>query len=105
LSQKVQVIVSVGGGTLVTAKSLEIAQQSGIIVYLRAPVRVLYERVIFSPKQRPVIDVPDTEHLFAQTFEQRRFYYEQADITVDTDAQGVKQVVHNILEALRGINP
>lgn len=93
-------VISTGGGTLVRDEAFNIARRSGTLVYLRAPVSSLYERVIFSPKDRPVVDVPDTESIFLQRFEERRHYYEQADITVDTIDRRPTDVVQEIIQKL-----
>jgi shikimate kinase len=93
-------VISTGGGTLVRDEAFNIARRSGTLVYLRAPVSSLYERVIFSPKDRPVVDVPDTESIFLQRFEERRHYYEQADITVDTIDRRPADVVQEIMQKL-----
>lgn len=101
LSTRDKVIISTGGGTLSQPELFYLAKDSGLVVYLRAPIVDLYERVIFSPKQRPVIDVPDTEQVFEQTFEVRRQYYEKADIIVDTAKRHVQSVVNDIIEAVK----
>jgi shikimate kinase len=100
LSQRTQVIISTGGGTLVRDETFQIARQSGQLIYLRAPVSDLYERVIFSPKDRPQVDVPEEEATFRAYFEQRRHYYEQADLTVDTIHRKPDDVVQEILRKL-----
>jgi shikimate kinase len=100
LAKRENTVISTGGGTLVRDEAFSIARNSGLLIYLRAPVSSLYERVIFSPKDRPVVDVPDTEALFLQRFEERRHYYEQADITVDTVDRRPDDVVAEILQRL-----
>lgn len=100
LSRRSRVVVSTGGGTLVRDETFGIARESGTLVYLRAPVSDLYERVLFSPKDRPMVDVPDTELAFRQRFEERRLYYEQSDLTVDTIGRKPDDVVKDIIVGL-----
>jgi len=100
LARRQKVVVSTGGGTLVREETFRIARDSGTLVYLRAPVSDLYERVLFSPKDRPVVDVPDTETAFRQRFEERRVYYEQSDLTVDTIGRRPDDVVKDIINGL-----
>jgi shikimate kinase len=100
LARRNRVVVSTGGGTLVRDDAFHIARNSGTLVYLRAPVSDLYERVLFSPKDRPVVDVPDTETAFRQRFEERRRYYEQSDLTVDTIGRRPDDVVKDIISGL-----
>ena len=100
LAGRHRVVVSTGGGTLVRDETYNLARGTGTLIYLRAPVSDLYERVIFSPKDRPVVDVPDDESLFHQRFEERRQYYERSDITVDTINRKPDEVVREIIAGL-----
>ena len=100
LAHRNRVVVSTGGGTLARDDAFNIARASGQLIYLRAPVEDLYERVIFSPKDRPIVDVPDTESVFWARFEQRQPYYERADLTVDTVNRGPDNVVTEIIRGL-----
>jgi shikimate kinase len=100
LAQRSNVVVSTGGGTLVRDETFTIARESGLLIYLRAPVSDLYERVIFSPKDRPQVDVPEQESIFHEYFEQRRHYYERSDFTVDTVNRRPDDVVRDIMTAL-----
>ncbi len=100
LAGRSRVVVSTGGGTLVRDETYDLARETGTLIYLRAPVGDLYERVIFSPKDRPRVDVPDDETLFHQRFEERRQYYERSDITVDTINRKPDDVVREIMAGL-----
>lgn len=101
LLRRTRVVVSTGGGTLVRDEPFQLVRNTGLLVYLRAPVADLYERVIFSPKDRPQVDVPEEEAVFHAYFEERRHYYEQADLTVDTSNRKPEDVVRDILQGLR----
>ena len=100
LAGRNRVVISTGGGTLVRDETYNLARGTGMLIYLRAPVGDLYERVIFSPKDRPRVDVPDDETLFHQRFEERRQYYERSDITVDTINRKPDDVVREIMAGL-----
>ncbi|MBY0449914.1 MAG: shikimate kinase [Cyanobacteria bacterium] len=101
LSNQERVVISTGGGTLTRDETMQVAKQSGLVIYLEAPVDVLYERVIFSPKDRPMIDVPDPEAVFKERFLRREPYYLQADMTVNCAHKPPKQVALDIIEALK----
>jgi len=93
-------VVSTGGGTLVRQEPLDVALKNGLVVYLKAPVELLFERVIFSPKDRPMIDVPNAEQVFADRFKQREPFYLQSHLSVPTGQGKPQQVVAAIMEAL-----
>lgn len=100
LARRHQVVISTGGGTLVRPDTFELAKSSGTVVYLRAPVQHLYERVIFSPKDRPMMDVPDTESVFQARFEERRPFYECSDYVIDTLDRRPADVVDELVTML-----
>jgi shikimate kinase len=100
LSERTHVVISTGGGTLTRDHTFQLAQQSGTLIYLQAPIEVLFERAIFSRKDRPMINVPDAEQVFRQRFEQRRHYYEQAHLVVSTHDRRTEAVVDEILDRL-----
>lgn len=93
-------VISTGGGTLASQERMELAQDIGVVVYLEADIDMLFERVIFSPKDRPMINVPNAEQVFKQRFKQREPFYTQANITVHSDERQPRAVVDNIVTAL-----
>lgn len=97
-------VASTGGGTLVREETMGPALAHGTVIYLRAPIELLYERVIFSPKDRPILSEPDTEHLFREKFHQREAFYEQAHLVVDTEGRPSEEVVGEIVRRL-GFQP
>lgn len=89
-------VASVGGGTLVRPETLEPALSKGVVVYLYAPVDVLFERVVFSGKDRPLLSEPDTELRFRERFELRGPCYERSHLTVSTHDKTREAVVEQI---------
>lgn len=96
LSGQNEVVVSTGGGTLTRPETMEIAKDTGTLIYLFAPVEVLYERVIFSYKDRPMLNVPNSEAVFQERFSQRETFYRQADLVIETHQKTTAQVVEEI---------
>jgi shikimate kinase len=101
LSMLPRLVISTGGGTLANPNNLQQALERGRVIYLRAPVEVLYERVIFSPKDRPLLDVPDSEAIFRQRFYQREPFYQQAHHMVETTHKKPESIVSEILNMLK----
>ena len=100
------VVVSTGGGTLTREETLAAvrSQPDTLLVYLEAPIETLYERVIFSRKERPLLNVPNSETVFRERFEARRGYYEQAHCRVQTSArrlEGPEGLLETILQQLQ----
>ncbi len=103
LCKRQNVVVSTGGGTLVREETMGLALSHGIVVYLKAPVEVLYERVIFSPKDRPILSEPETEHLFRERYDAREQFYSRAPITVFTHDRNRDEVVNEIQQKLTAL--
>ena len=101
LSEKKNYIVSTGGGTLTRMETFFTAQRNGLLVYLQAPVHVLYERVIFSQKDRPLINQNNSEDIFQERFLKREKYYTKSDLTVRTDDRASEDVVAEIVTWLK----
>jgi shikimate kinase len=105
LSTARRLVISTGGGTLVRDEPLHVAKSSGTIIYLKAPVEVLFERVIFSPKDRPMLDVPNAEEVFTERFKAREPFYRQAHIHVDADRRHPERVINQILKQINPPQP
>ncbi len=101
LATETKMVISTGGGTLVRKDTFEPAHTHGTIIYLKAPVEELFERVIFSPKDRPMVNVPNAEEKFQQRFKEREPYYNRSHLIIETGAgRTTEDVVREIMERL-----
>lgn len=101
LARRHHYIVSVGGGTLTRTETFYTAQRAGLLVYLKAPVELLFERAIFSQKDRPLLNDPDAEQEFKSRFKKREPYYVRSDVTVETADRTTEEVVEEIVAWLK----
>lgn len=102
MATKFNYVISTGGGTLTRTETFYTAQRAGLLVYLKAPVETLFERAIFSQKDRPLLDMPDAEARFKKRFSVREPYYNRADLIVETSGCSSDDVVKEIAQWLRG---
>lgn len=100
LSRRSNLIISTGGGTLARQETMDIALKTGTVIYLNCDVNLLYERVIFSPKDRPILNEPDTEKVFKDKFYSREQFYNQAHHQVKTGERKTDDVVEDCIRAL-----
>ncbi|PAP78677.1 hypothetical protein BSZ37_06820 [Rubrivirga marina] len=99
-------VVSTGGGTLVTPQNLVVARGAGPIVWLRASVPVVLARV-GDTEGRPMLAGRDGRPLrdealrsrVADLLAAREPFYAQADLVVDADAEA-DVVARDAAEAL-----
>jgi shikimate kinase len=101
LAYRSNYVVSCGGGTLTRTETFYTAQRAGILIYLSAPLDVLFERTIFSQKDRPLLNIPNTEARFKARFKTREPYYIRADYTTETANRQSDEVVQDIIAWLR----
>ena len=108
LSIKKNLIIALGGGTLINLKNRRVINKTGKLIFLKSSPDVLYKRLIHKrdrPVLSPVIDAEDTEGLLLQRIEQlmkeRIKYYEQADYIFDTDKDSVGVIVDRIAKIIK----
>lgn len=100
-------VLSVGGGTPCYGKNLELMKNSPdtTLVYLKTSLQQLTRRLFKEREQRPLIEHLGSEELLndfvrKHLFE-RTYYYNQSDITVDTDCKEVEEISMEILGLLK----
>lgn len=96
-------IISLGGGTIVSDKNLDIIKSTGLLVYLESSPEETYKRLRFK-RDRPALlfdgDEEPTKALFIDRIksilEKRISYYNQADIKLKTDNIPVGRTVDKL---------
>lgn len=95
LGQKESLVIDCGGGIVLQQENVDRLRSSGIVVYLKATVDVLYERTRHS-KERPLLNVEDPRAKIKELLAQRECLYQKADMTVDTSQKTIAKVVEEI---------
>ena len=98
------VVVSVAGGAVLDPDNRRRIAESGLVVWLRADVATLAERV-GSGEGRPLLG-DDPEAALARLYTERRDLYAQlAELTIDVDGRAVDDIADAISAALheRGV--
>lgn len=102
-------VIATGGGTLTREENLQRALRTGFVVYLRAPARVLAERLCAAAARRPLLQDEDGQPLagaaLARRIErllaERRSFYERAHAAVDTADATPEETAQAVAERLR----
>jgi shikimate kinase len=99
-------VVALGGGALVDDDNRAFAEEHGRTVYLKVPVETIVERVAHDEAERPLLR-DDTgaplprdaqQARIEDLLDERRPYYEEADVTVDA-GRPVEAVVEAVMAA------
>ncbi len=103
ISENKNLVLALGGGTIINPTNLEIMKRTGTIIYLKVSADYVYKRLMFK-RDRPVLQIegnenPTREQMLEKiesVFNSRKKYYEQADIVIDTDNVSVGITVDKI---------
>jgi shikimate kinase len=101
-------VISLGGGALERAGSLDQVLQNGTVVYLSVEMDVLIDRIMMSDVRRPLLETAGGRRLdgdglasrLKPLYESRLPLYRRAHITVLTGAMGINETVETVLTAL-----
>ena len=94
------ILLATGGGAVLSKANRNLLSASGLVVYLRASVKLLLRRTRHD-RSRPLLQVPDP-HAKLETLLSERdpLYREVADIIVDTGNQSLGALAAHIQDCL-----
>lgn len=96
-------VVSCGGGTPCFFNNIEFMKKYGTVVWLNTAVDVLLQRLMKERNERPLLkDISDEDlrHYILRKLNERRIYYEQADVVIDReDAFSMNDFIQTVLHA------
>lgn len=93
-------VISCGGGAILRNENVNYLKQNGMIIYLKTPFEILYDRIKASTS-RPLLRTDEPEETARKLWEARQKVYERvADLTVDTSTKSVDQIVGEITRLL-----
>ncbi len=94
------VVVSVAGGAVLDASNRALMRRSGVVVWLRAAVETLAERVGDGGSHRPLLDGDPLGGLHELDAVRRPLYAAVADIVVDVDQLDAPAVADRVLATM-----
>jgi shikimate kinase len=108
LSQKNNVIISLGGGTIADSSNFKIIKSTGKLIYLKSSPEMAYKRLRYKT-DRPSLyvegeELPAKEQLLGKINElqkNRKVYYESSDFVIDTDVETVGKTVDKIARYIK----
>ena len=103
IAEKKDLIVSTGGGSIVTHGNLEIVKSSGILITLMASPEEILRRVSGN-NDRPLLNVGNPLETIKKLLFERAPFYIKADYIIETTNKNIEEVVEEILEILNDRN-
>lgn len=101
LAKENDLVLATGGGVVMDPANRGVLADSGLVIYLNAPPRLLYERTRHD-RNRPLLRVPDPLAKLTELYGIRDpLYREIADIVIDAVPGGVPQLVAKVETEIR----
>lgn len=88
IDENASMVLSCGGGTPCFFNNIERMKKYGVVVWLNTHVEILLERLKKEKETRPLIkDINDNDlrSFISRKLNERRMYYEQADVIIDNE--------------------
>jgi shikimate kinase len=103
VDENTSMVVSCGGGTPCFFNNIEFMKKYGTVVWLNTAVNVLLGRLMKERNLRPLLkDISDEDlrNYVMRKLNERRMYYEQADVVIDReDAFSMNDFIQTVLHA------
>jgi shikimate kinase len=91
-----EIVLSTGGGTVLSGENRALLNARGLVVYLRATPSDLWKRTRHD-KSRPLLKTADPLARLQQLFDERDpLYRSTADVVVETGNQGMGGLIHKL---------
>lgn len=105
LTQRQGIVLSTGGGAVLSKENRNHLSARGIVIYLETTVDKQFERTQ-RDKKRPLLQgVKDTRKVLEDLAKERNPLYEEiADIVLSTDEQSAKVMANQIVDLIENIN-
>lgn len=107
LEEQKSLVVALGGGTPTYGHNIELIKDKpdARLVYLKASMECLTERLYAGKNQRPLIshlqEKSDLEEFIRKHLFERSYYYSQADVTVNVDNKNPGEITQEIWKLLK----
>ena len=100
LNSKDSFILSLGGGTPCYSNNMELILNSETSsIYIKASIKTLAARLASEKNKRPLVAELENDKLIefvAKHLFERRFFYEQASITLNTEDKSIEEITTEI---------
>lgn len=100
LATRTNLVLSTGGGVVLSENNRQVMKDTGIVVFLNASVEQLYRRTM-RDKKRPLLQVPDRRKVIEQLKRTRDpLYREAAHLVFDVGQRNSRQAADELVRRL-----
>lgn len=105
LSELEGAVVATGGGVILRPDNRAALRQGGRVIYLHTTVEQQVNRTA-KDRNRPLLRTPNPAQILQELMAIRDpLYREIADVIIDTDERPPRQVVQEVIDRLRALDP
>ena len=94
-----KLIISCGGGAVLKTENMDMLENAGIIVCLKAKPETIFERIL-TDTSRPLLKVADPLSKIKELLNSREQHYTRCSFSIDTDKSSVSEIVNSIINTL-----
>lgn len=100
LADRSGIVLATGGGAVLAEANRRVMRDSGLVIYLRAPIDILVERTR-SAKHRPLLQRGDPKQVLESLLAVRGPIYEAAaDLVMDTDRRAPSTIAGQLVKRI-----
>ena len=96
-------VIAGGGGVVIAESNRKMMRNRGCVVNLTASLSVILSR-LDGADDRPLFAAEDAVNRVQALMEERKHFYEDADIRIDTNNKSVEDVAAEILSLIKGLS-
>jgi len=100
LAARGQTVISTGGGLPTNGDNLAALKTHALVICLWASTEQIWERVHLQT-HRPLLQGPDPQTKIRELLAERKQFYLQADVLVNTDQRSVREVAQQIIHQFK----
>ena len=100
LSNRSRTVISTGGGLPTNLDNLTALKSYALVVCLWASPEKIWERVQ-SQNHRPLLQNPDPRQKIKDLLAERKPFYHEADVLVNTDTRSIREVAQQIVHQFK----
>ena len=90
-------IISTGGGLPTIKENIRIMRDNGSIIWLKASINSIYDRLINSKEIRPLIGNNVQKKNIENLYNSRQSVYNIADVSIDTDNKNLDEITKELI--------
>jgi shikimate kinase len=99
ISQNLQAVISLGGGTPCFNNNLDNINKNGISIYFEAPLKLLSDRIIAAKQIRPMFKGLNQEEVIQKLndlIEKRKLFYELATFKINVLELNIELIINQL---------